>query len=59
MLISHLLLEKSFQESGQVKESWVRPHKEMSKTRDKIGWNIGRKSEKAKGRHLLSCGLRS
>lgn len=59
MLISHLLHEKSFQESRQVKKSWVRPHKEMSKIRDKTGWNAGRKGEKAKGRHLLSCSLRS
>lgn len=30
----------------------------MSKTRDKTGWNTGRKSEKADGRNLLSCSLR-
>lgn len=59
MSISQSLHEKSFQESGQAKKSWVRPHKEMSKTRDKTGWNTGRKSEKAKGGLLLSCSLGS
>lgn len=59
MSISQLLHEKRFQESGQAKKSWIRPHKEMSKTRDKTGWNTRRKSEKAEGGHLLSCSLGS
>lgn len=51
MLISHLLHKTKISRKQESKKDVNKPHKEISKTGDKTGWDTGRKSEEAKGRH--------